>query len=137
MKESAKLTTEVWLVFSFVFNLYVFKKILQRNLAFVFNIQSDRIATMINTRRFILFLGDAIAIVGAFIAIIFVRSNIVDNAIPFTSFIGPLSSLLVLWLLVLFIFNFYDVEYIKPNPRNIGILAIACAINILLGGLVF
>lgn len=92
---------------------------------------------MINKRRFILFIGDAIAIVGAFIAVIFIRSTLVENIIPPATFVGPFSSLLVLWLITLFIFNFYDVEYIKPNPRNVGILAIASSINILLGGLVF
>jgi len=93
--------------------------------------------SMINRRRFILFIGDAIAIVGAFIAVIFIRSTLVENIIPSATFVGPFSSLLVLWLITLFIFNFYDVEYIKPNPRNVGILAIASSINILLGGLVF
>lgn len=92
---------------------------------------------MINRRRFILLVGDAVAIAGAFIAVIFTRLNIIGDTIPATSYIGPFSSLLVLWLVTLFIFNFYDIEYIKPNPRNVGILAIASSINILLGGLVF
>ncbi len=92
---------------------------------------------MINRRRFILLLGDAVAIAGAFIAVIFTRLNIIGDTIPATSYIGPFSSLLVLWLVTLFIFNFYDIEYIKPNPRNVGILAIASSINILVGGLVF
>ncbi len=92
---------------------------------------------MINRRRFILLIGDAVAIAGAFIAVIFTRLNIIGDTIPATSYIGPFSSLLVLWLVTLFIFNFYDIEYIKPNPRNVGILAIASSINILLGGLVF
>lgn len=92
---------------------------------------------MINRRRFILLTGDAVAIAGAFIAVIFIRLNIIGDTIPATSYIGPFSSLLILWLITLFIFNFYDIEYIKPNPRNVGILAIASSINILLGGLVF
>ncbi len=92
---------------------------------------------MINRRRFILLIGDAIAIAGAFVAVIFTRLNIIGDLIPVTTYIGPFSSLLVLWLVTLFIFNFYDIEYIKPNPRNVGILAIASSINILLGGLVF
>lgn len=92
---------------------------------------------MINRRRFILLTGDAVAIAGAFIAVVFTRLNIIGDTIPATSYIGPFSSLLVLWLLTLFIFNFYDIEYIKPNPRNVGILAIASSINILVGGLVF
>lgn len=92
---------------------------------------------MINRRRFILLIGDAIAIAGAFVAVIFTRLNIIGDSIPVTTYIGPFSSLLILWLITLFIFNFYDIEYIKPNPRNVGILAIASSINILLGGLVF
>ncbi len=92
---------------------------------------------MINRRRFILLIGDAIAIAGAFVAVIFTRLNIIGDSIPVTTYIGPFSSLLVLWLVTLFIFNFYDIEYIKPNPRNVGILAIASSINILPGGLVF
>ncbi|HRH31004.1 MAG TPA: sugar transferase [Candidatus Paceibacterota bacterium] len=92
---------------------------------------------MINRRRFILLTGDAVAIAGAFIAVIFIRLNIIGDTIPATSYIGPFSSLLILWLITLFIFNFYDIEYIKPNPRNVGILAIASSINILVGGLVF
>lgn len=92
---------------------------------------------MIRLRRFFLFIGDILSIVAAYALMVIVRSGIGKGQIPFTKVAFPLLMILVLWLLMLFIFNLYEIKYINPSPRNIGLLAIAMTLNILLGSLVF
>ena len=50
---------------------------------------------------------------------------------------GPFAVLFVLWILVFFIFNLYDLRKINPNPRNIGQLVLAMSVNIIVGGFLF
>lgn len=86
---------------------------------------------------FLLFFGDIFSIIGSFWVVLEIRSNIVGKNIPLEKFLLPFFILLIIWLIILFIFNFYEKDYINTTPKNIGILAIAWIINIILGGLIF
>ncbi|HTH93185.1 MAG TPA: exopolysaccharide biosynthesis polyprenyl glycosylphosphotransferase [Candidatus Paceibacterota bacterium] len=88
---------------------------------------------MLQYQRTILFIGDVIALVLAFVAMIAIRFNeINDHAIIVHQ--GILFGwLFLIWLLVFFIFDLYNLRRVNPNPRNIGLLLVSTLLNTLLG----
>ena len=92
---------------------------------------------MIRMRQFSLFLGDLVTLAAAFIFMIFVRSGFASPGVTASELLSALFGVFILWLIVLFAFNLYEIEHINPNPRNIGLLGIAMVVNIGLGSLMF
>ncbi len=113
------------------FNLKTFQNI------FVKLARNGIISFMIKRQRFFLVVGDTLAILAAFAVMAVVRSSIGRESLPFSELVVPFLALLALWLIILFIFNLYEIKYINPNPRTLGLLSIAMATNIALGSLMF
>ncbi len=67
-------------------------------------------ALMFQQQRFALFLGDIASLVAAFF---------------------------VVWLIVFFMFDLYNLRRVNPNPRNIGLLVAGIITNVLLGVVFF
>jgi exopolysaccharide biosynthesis polyprenyl glycosylphosphotransferase len=83
---------------------------------------------MIRNRQFILVLGDIAALILSFFVMLFVRfSDSIQSAISLHG--KAFFIIFILWLLILYIFDFYDIRRVNPNPRNIGRLALAFAVN--------
>ncbi len=88
---------------------------------------------MLQGQRSILFVGDIVCLVAAFFAMVFIRFNIHAQR----SFVAQQAYLFIwifiIWLIVFFVFDLYNLRRVNPNPRNIGLLLSSTALNILLG----
>ncbi len=88
---------------------------------------------MLQHRRFILFVGDILSLVFAFMAMVAIRFNLHTQQ----SFIGKQAELFawlfVIWLIVFFVFDLYNLRRVNPNPRNIGLLIASMVTNVILG----
>ncbi len=84
---------------------------------------------MIQTRQFILVLGDGIAFFFSFCLMILIRFGSDHWSTAASTHSGPFIFLFILWFLVLFVFDFYDIRRVNPNPRNIGRLAMAFMVS--------
>ncbi len=91
---------------------------------------------MTKNRQIILFWGDCVAFILSFVLMLLVRFS-GDFKAAFGTHRGPFLLLFVVWLLVLFIFDFYDLKRVNPNPRNIGRFAIAFLTNTVIGIILF
>lgn len=92
---------------------------------------------MIRTRQYLLAIGDFTMCVIALAAMIMLRFGATyDRAIVGAHAIS-FAGIFVLWLLVFFVFNLYDVRSINPSPRTIGMLGVAMTAAVILGGFVF
>jgi exopolysaccharide biosynthesis polyprenyl glycosylphosphotransferase len=79
---------------------------------------------MYNSRVVVLFFGDLISFILGFFAFISLSFPIFEFSKQVTSHVPLLSFLVILWFLILYIFNFYDIQKSKPNLiflRNFGI----------------
>ncbi len=92
---------------------------------------------MTKIQELILFLGDILALILSFAAMLVIRfgSQYDETVVRLHS--GPFGILFALWLIIFFVFNLYDFRQVNPNPRNIGRLAIAIGVGIIAGGLLF
>ncbi len=92
---------------------------------------------MLQYQRTILFLGDAISLILGFTAMTIIRFDI-HTQLPFIQEQVVLFGwLFVAWLILFFAFDLYNLRRANPNPRNIGLLLISIAANILLGVVFF
>lgn len=88
---------------------------------------------MFQQQRFALFLGDVICLVLAFTGMVFIRFNIhIDHTFLLQQAV-LFAWLFLIWLVVFFIFELYNLRRVNPNPRNIGLLLAGIAVNLLLG----
>lgn len=91
---------------------------------------------MIRTRQLMLAIGDIVSLIIAFYLMIFIRFG-GDFSSARKLHDGPFFVLFILWLVILFIFDLYDIRKVNPNPRNIGRLALAFVVNIAVGVILF
>lgn len=92
---------------------------------------------MLTDRKTALLLGDILALGLSFLAMVIIRFR----GSEYEQLIGTQARafvvLFVLWLVVFFIFDLYNLRRVNPNPRNIGLLALAIATSALIGVLYF
>jgi lipopolysaccharide/colanic/teichoic acid biosynthesis glycosyltransferase len=78
-------------------------------------------------RKSLLFVGDVLCFIAGFLLFILVAFGRSRFAAEAKLHAAPLSILVILWLIIFFVFNFYEVRSSKPNLvflRNFGIAAI-------------
>jgi lipopolysaccharide/colanic/teichoic acid biosynthesis glycosyltransferase len=80
---------------------------------------------MLRDRITVLFFGDVIALVASLVCMAAIRLSRPTNAPYLHDQIETFLGLFVVWLVVFFIFDLYNVRRVNPNPRNIGQLALA------------
>ncbi len=88
---------------------------------------------MFQGQRSMLFLGDVLCLIAAFILMIVIRFNTRAQWPFIHQQIVLFAWLFVIWLIVFFAFDLYNLRRINPNPRNIGLLLAATVLNFLLG----
>lgn len=92
---------------------------------------------MFQHQRSMLFLGDCLSLLLAFWAMTLLRFNIhIDHAFLLQQ-ARLFAWLFVIWLVVFFVFDLYNLRRINPNPLNIGLLLASTAVNIVLGVVYF
>lgn len=82
---------------------------------------------MLRDRITVLFIGDIVALVAALLCMVAIRFHRVVPSVYAHEQIRIFLYLFVLWLVVFFIFDLYNVRRANPNPRNIGLLMLAVA----------
>jgi len=91
---------------------------------------------MTKDRKTVLLLGDILALALGFATMVAIRFSG-----AYSEFIGVQARLFfllfILWLVIFFIFDLYNLRRVNPNPRNIGTLAIAIATCTLISGILF
>jgi lipopolysaccharide/colanic/teichoic acid biosynthesis glycosyltransferase len=88
---------------------------------------------MLQHQRSILFLGDLLSLLLAFFAMIVIRFSTHTQSMIIHQQILLFAWLFVIWLIVFFIFDLYNLRRINPNPRNIGLLLASTISNVTLG----
>lgn len=92
---------------------------------------------MIQTRRYLLALGDLLMMVAGLTLMLIIRFGPHYDARVVGGHATSFAGIFALWLVMLFVFNLYEVRSINPNPRTIGMLAAAMCAAIVLGGFIF
>lgn len=88
---------------------------------------------MLQHRRLVLLAGDILALALSLMLMLAIRFDSATEG-PLISFQVQLFAILfILWIVVFFIFDLYNIRRVHPNPRNVGLLITAMAVNILLG----
>jgi len=88
---------------------------------------------MLQHRRLILILGDITALLLSLIIMVALRFDATTPA-PLIALQAKLFCILfIVWLIIFFIFDLYNIRRVNPNPRNVGLLMTAMVTNILLG----
>lgn len=88
---------------------------------------------MFQQQRFALFFGDVICLLLAFAGMVLLRFDIhIDHTFLIQQAV-LFGWLFVLWLVIFFVFDLYNLRRVNPNPRNIGLLLASTATNLLLG----
>ena len=88
---------------------------------------------MLQHRRLILILGDITALLLSLVGMVALRFDTTTPA-PLIALQAKLFCILfIVWLVVFFIFDLYNIRRANPNPRNIGLLMTAVVTNVLLG----
>lgn len=88
---------------------------------------------MFSHQRAVLLFGDIMAFALSFYFMAIMRFDVGAQGDRIWYQIGIFTLLFIIWIIVLFIFNLYDLRRVNPNPRNIGLLVGAMIINTLLG----
>jgi lipopolysaccharide/colanic/teichoic acid biosynthesis glycosyltransferase len=92
---------------------------------------------MFQQQRFTLFIGDVISLALAFAIMVAIRFNIHTQSMFIHQQAVLFAWLFIVWLIVFFIFDLYNLRRVNPNPRNIGLLLISTILNVLLGVVFF
>lgn len=92
---------------------------------------------MTKDRKTVLLLGDIVMLVASFIAMVAIRFDVVSEGVFIAAQARMFVLLYVIWLIVFFIFDLYNLRRVNPNPRNIGLLALAIISSTLVSVLVF
>lgn len=88
---------------------------------------------MLQLQRSILFLGDTFSLILAFVIMIAVRFDANKQWVLVRHQANVFAWLFIVWLIVFFVFDLYNLRRINPNPRNIGLLLSSMFINTFLG----
>jgi lipopolysaccharide/colanic/teichoic acid biosynthesis glycosyltransferase len=80
---------------------------------------------MLRDRITVLFFGDIVALVISLFCMAAIRLSYSTQSLYLQNQIRIFLFLFILWLIVFFIFDLYNVRRANPNPRNIGQLALA------------
>lgn len=92
---------------------------------------------MLQVRQMVLFLGDISILALSFCIMALIRFNVGSQGVLIWFQIQLFSILFILWLIVFFIFDLYNIRRVNPNPRNVGLLVAAMAVNMILAILTF
>lgn len=92
---------------------------------------------MFSSQKALLFLGDIIMLAASFCVMALVRFDVGAQGTRIWYQIQVFALLFGLWLIVFFIFELYNLRNINPNPRTIGLLVAAMALNIVIGIVLF
>lgn len=84
---------------------------------------------MLKDRKTILLLGDILALALSFVFMTAIRFDSVTNSHLITTQRNIFILLFILWLIIFFIFDLYNLRRVNPSPRNIGTLALAILTN--------
>jgi FlaA1/EpsC-like NDP-sugar epimerase len=88
---------------------------------------------MLQHQRSILFLGDVISLILAFMVMIFIRFNIRTQQLFIVQQAHLFAWVFIIWLIVFFVFDLYNLRRVNPNPRNVGLLVASTITNVVLG----
>ena len=92
---------------------------------------------MLQTRKTVLLLGDALALLISFACMIWWRFDTTADHSVIVTQTRVFGLLFIVWLIVLFIFDLYNIRRINPNPRTIGLIALSVIVNTAIGSIVF
>jgi len=85
---------------------------------------------MLKNRQTILLFGDALMLSIALAVMLVIRFNFASESLLIIAQRNIFTVFFVLWLIVFFIFDLYNLRRVNPNPRNIGLMVGAMLINI-------
>lgn len=88
---------------------------------------------MLQGQRSILFLGDVVCLIAAFLVMIAIRFNTGTQQVFIYQQAVLFAWLFIIWLIIFFVFDLYNLRRANPNPRNIGLLFSSIGLNLLLG----
>lgn len=88
---------------------------------------------MFSRQNAVLLLGDIIMFALAFSIMALVRFDVGAQGTRIWSQIELFGAIFVVWLVVFFIFELYNLRNINPTPRTVGLLIAAMAVNVLVG----
>jgi exopolysaccharide biosynthesis polyprenyl glycosylphosphotransferase len=80
-----------------------------------------------------LFLGDVISLLLSFALMIVIRFDIHTQRLFINQQAMLFGWLFVIWLIIFFVFDLYNLRRVNPNPRNIGLLLASVFVNGTLG----
>ncbi len=92
---------------------------------------------MTSDRKTVLLLGDIAALAGAYCLMALIRFDVGSQGGLLWLQIKFFAFLFLMWIIIFFIFDLYDLRRVNPNPRNIGLLIASMAINVALAALGF
>jgi lipopolysaccharide/colanic/teichoic acid biosynthesis glycosyltransferase len=92
---------------------------------------------MLQNRRALLFAGDVIMLVISFWIMTLIRFDAVTQGEFIRAQANIFALLFIIWLLIFFIFDLYNLRRINPNPRNIGLIVFAMVTNVAISVLIF
>jgi lipopolysaccharide/colanic/teichoic acid biosynthesis glycosyltransferase len=87
---------------------------------------------MLRDRNTVLFLGDLTMLIASFLIMIALRFDWLTDRVMITTQTELFAWLFALWLLIFFIFDLYNLRRVNPNPRNVGLLALAVGASTLM-----
>ncbi|HEY0979834.1 MAG TPA: exopolysaccharide biosynthesis polyprenyl glycosylphosphotransferase [Candidatus Paceibacterota bacterium] len=88
---------------------------------------------MLQHRRLVLLSGDISALALSLVLMVSIRFDRTSEMATILLQRELFAMLFIVWLIVFFIFDLYNIRRVNPNPRNIGLLVSAMVINVLLG----
>jgi lipopolysaccharide/colanic/teichoic acid biosynthesis glycosyltransferase len=88
---------------------------------------------MLQHQRSMLFLGDVISLLLSFALMIVIRFDIHTQQLFINQQAMLFAWLFIIWLIIFFVFDLYNLRRVNPNPRNIGLLLASVAVNGILG----
>lgn len=92
---------------------------------------------MIHQRTFALLVGDIAALLLSFFLMLSIRFTTLQEEAYIGAHIKVFGILFIVWLLVFFIFDLYNIRRVHINPRTIGLLFAAMVANIFISILYF
>lgn len=87
---------------------------------------------MLRDRKTALLLGDILMLAASFMVMLAIRLDHTTGQALIPSQVQLFSLLFSGWLVVFFVFDLYNLRRVNPNPRNVGLLAIAITTSSLL-----
>lgn len=92
---------------------------------------------MNNSRRLTLFLGDCITLIIALFVMLYIDQNGMPKTQVFFLHIGPFSIIFILWLIIFYVFDLYEISFAKASPLTFGRIGLAFVTCLTLGAILF